>query len=311
MELAFWDRSVADREGVVAVDAPLPATVQLCNRPGNDTSDAYRADLVVEMALRLVDDADRLAELDTVTTDRYTTESVLAAWTLTDPDAARERRDLLVDAAASAAFKEPVPEEALTVDLMIQQYRYGDESPLAFKVAEWGARQSDRTILEVVTESLPNLFDQVGDYRYAWVDAYEAIERDREAYGDGSFATRGDGPVTLVEAPRYPSPRATSAALETPFYLFAVDADDGWRYRLDAVYHAWAQTVDRPRVEVPDLDGLVEDLDAAEPGSATWRADGLPEAGPTELLRSTGRDGTPRASGLEPDDVLARVADAL
>lgn len=311
MDLTFWDGSVAGRDGVVAVDAPLPATVQLCNRPGNATPQAYRADLVVEMALKLVDDADRLADLDTVTTDRYTTEAVLAAWTLIDPDAARERRALLVDAAASAAFREPVPDEALKVDLMIEQYRYGEEAPLAFKVAEWGDRRSDRTILEVVVESLPNLFDQVGDYRYAWVDAYEAIERDREAYEDGTFASREDGPVTLVEAPRYPSPRATRDALETPFYLFAVDAGDGWRYRLDAIYHAWAETVERPRVEIPDLDGLVADLDEAEPGSTRWRREGLPVAGPTELLRSAGRDGSPTASRLEPDDVLARVADAL
>lgn len=311
MELAFWEASLADRDGVVAVDAPLPVDLQLCNLPGSDTPDAYRADLVVEMALELIDDADRLDALDRVTTDRYTTEAVLAAWTLSHPDEARDRRDLLVDVAASAAFQEPVPDEALKVELMIDRYRYGAESPLAFKVEEWGAKRADRTILQVVHDSLPNLFDQVDDYRYAWVDAYEQIQRDRDAYGDGTFSVRREGRVALVEAPRYPAPRATRAALEGPFYLFAIGAEEERRYRLDAVYHAWAETVDRPSIEVPGLEGLVQELQEAEPGGARWRREGLSEAGPTELLRSAGGDGAPAASGLAPEDVLARVVEAL
>lgn len=310
MELRFWDGARA--EGAVAVDAPLPTEVHLSNRPGNATPDAYRADLVVEMALALADDADRLAELDVVTTDRYTTEAVLAAWALSDPEGARARRGLIVDAAASAAFKEPVPEEALTLDLMIDQYRYGAESPLAFKFDEWGPRQADETILRVVFESLPNLFDQVDDYRYAWVDAHDRIRADRQAYADGTFVTTEEGPVTLVEAPRDPVPRATRAAVDSPFYLFAVDDDGGHRYRLDAVYHAWAETVERPSVEVPDLEGLASDLDADEPaGRGRWRREAIPDRGPTEVLRFAGPDGAPAASGLAPEDVLAAVAEAL
>lgn len=304
---ATWDPG----DGVVAVDADLPATVQICHDRGHSTPDRLRADLAVEMAFKLVDD-DLYDDLTVAATEGYGSDRLLATWVLRDPETARRHRDLLVDAAASGDYLEYRSDAGVKLDLLVDQYRYGDESPLSFKLDDWPAPVADETVLEVLLETLPNLLDQVDDYQYVWWDAWKRVLDDDDAFQDGVFETTVGDDVALIEGPYFPGPRAATHHVDADHYLYAVDGGDGTAYRLDAAYHAWADVVDREPVPIPDVADLAAELNRGEPAkTGRWMEDGYTDRGRTELLRFAEADGSTPPSGWAPGDVHERVVEAI
>ena len=83
---------------------------------------------------------------------------------------------------------------------------------------------------------------------------------------------------------------------------FALLVVRGRRYRFTYRYETWVQYRSRrPKARV-DLAPLAEELTAAEPGAAQWFAE--PPGALAPVLGLVDGD----ESGLEPDDVVARVA---
>lgn len=315
---AHYTPSMEHDDRKVGVDGLIPNSLHLSHWPGNETPDRWKADTSTEIALNFAADPDApWGDHDTVTNDHFDTDGVLAAWVLVEPDAARDHADLLVAAAEAGDLQEYTTDTGVQLDLLVEAWRHHPESPFAFKVEEWDDDRADAVITEVLLEMMPNVFGQLDEYEFLWWDDWKALQDDRDAFDRGEFATTQDGPVTLVEATRWPRAQAISEACTGPFYLLAVE--EPWAskgravaYRLDAAYHSWADTVDRPPVEVPDLGPLLGELNRAEPAKkGRWMADGYADQGLTEVLRFTDVDGEALPSGQEPEDVLATVAGVL
>lgn len=307
MEFRYYEPSL-EHAAKISVDGLCPDSLHLSHRPGNATPGRYKADLSVEIARRFVDDPDDpRADHDLVVDDRFDTDGLFGVWTVLQPRESEPHADLLADAAAAGDFAEWPTDEAVQLDLLVEEYRHGPESPLSFKVDDWGPARADAVIFEVLLEMLPALLGQVGDYEYVWWDAWERLTADRDGFADGTFTCRSEGPVTRVEGPRLPAATATADACDGPLYLYAVERQDGTGYRLDAAYHSWAETVDRPTVDVPDVRPLAAELNGLDEGDGRWMVDGYADRGPTEMLRYTDARGRLAASTLGPDEVQDRV----
>lgn len=315
LTFAFYTDDLEHVEGKVGVDGLIPNSLDLSHWPGNRTPDRWKADTSTEIALNFARDPDApWGDHDLVVNNHFDTDGVLSAWVLVDPDAALAHADLLVAAAEAGDFQEYTTDAGVQLDLVVEAYRHHPESPFAFKVETWDDEQADAMITEVLLEMMPNLFGQVDEYEFLWWDAWTALQADRRAFAGGEFTTVQDGAVTLVLADRFPDRRAVSEACDGPFYLLAAEQpwgskEMGTAFRLDAAYHSWADTVDRPAVEVPDPSGVLADLNRAEPAKqGRWMADGYAGQGLTEVLRFTDAAGAALPSALDADEVHGMVA---
>lgn len=309
MEFRYYDPLLEDIEPKVSVDGLCPNSLHLSHRPGNETPARWKADLSTEIAFNFAEDPDDpRADHDLVVNDRLDTDGLLGTWVLLDPDTAASWRDRIVGAAAAGDFLEIPDDEALKLHLLVEGYRHGAESPLSFKLDDWSTSKADEVVYEVLLEMLPALLDQVDDYQYVWWDAWKAIDDDRRALDDGTFAVDREGPVATIRGPRMPAPVAAHDAVEATWYLYAIELGGGTGYRLDADYHSWAETVDRSGVEVPDRGPLADDLDGRDPADeGRWRTGGYPGAGRTEVIRFADASGGLAPSGLDPGTVRDRV----
>src|SRR6266496_5913561 len=109
MRFRRFDDSLADVNKVVVDGNECGRGLQLSHWPGNQTPHHLRADLSVEICLRLLSDPTREHLLDgreVVTNDHYDTDGLLAAWVLLEPDVALQHSAALVAAAVTGDFYE-------------------------------------------------------------------------------------------------------------------------------------------------------------------------------------------------------------
>lgn len=290
-------------EEVVSVDGLHPDGLHLSNRPGNETPDRFRADLSTECAWRFIrsvpDTRDR-----TVVLERFETDAITAAVSLSDPEAAEPWEDVLVGTARAGAFHEYPGDRALRLHLLIQGYRYGEESPLTFKMDGREAAERDAIAARVVLGLLPDVVDRLYEYESVWWDAWQRIQTDREAVGDGTFEIERSPRLDIVRGPRIPHPLAVNEVQEAPYVLLVAEGDGHPTYRLDAAYHAWADTVERPSIPIPDLAPVAQALEGDDRPDARWQCGPSEQTPATTLLR--GFD-----SAYEVDEVRKRVVQTI
>ena len=302
----------ADRPNVVVDGSPNAGTVvTLTHWPGYPCPPGMEADLSAQMAFRYLDrGADLHGAADVVTNNHFDQDGLVAVFALSRPEEALARRDFLEDLAAAGDFGTYRSRDAARLSMAIHAYADPDRSPL-----DGLPEDSDEVLYRELLERLPELADHPEKARALWEDEDRQLDESEAALASGAVAITEQPDVDLAVVtftdpePHWSGHRFSHQHFEDIHPMAVNNATDrfallvvrGRRYRFTHRYETWVQYRSRrPKARV-DLAPLAEELTAAEPGSAQWFAE--PPGALAPVLGLADGD----ESGLEPDDVVARV----
>jgi hypothetical protein len=295
---------VRDIPHVVVDGAAQPGTVlTLSHWPGSPTPDAVRADLSAEIAFAYLDRPELHADAAWVTNNHCDQDGLVSVFALVEPDAARARRDRLVDIARAGDFG---------------SVQHRDAARAAIAIANLAGRADGDPYVELLGR-LVELADHPERYRAEWETEDAHLTATERAIADGTITITED-PVLDLAVVRVPDDWTAKAVHRFTMtepgaaHPYAVhNATD----RLVIVtlgagppelrdrYETWVHLVSRrPRPRV-DLTELAAELTGDDRAGGAWVFDGVQALSPA--LHRVGDEETTIAD----DDFVARVTDTL
>jgi hypothetical protein len=242
--------------------------IQLSHWPGNTTPAEWKADLSVEIVLRLLDSdgaARGLDGVDLVTNDHYDTDGLLAVWALLNPREAPRHAEALLAAAEAGDFYEFTSPRAVQFDLLVRAFESSERSPLPVQTCQ---SEEDRWQMatEAILAEMPALLYETDRYGKLWEESY------RKLLEKISLARRG-----FVEVRELPAERLSviSTRLRLDHFtrnivcrghriLETSKNSEGFTYELHYREFLWYDIVARPHTPKHLLLGAAEELNEME-----------------------------------------------
>jgi hypothetical protein len=295
MRFEYYSEAIADVPKL-SVDGTVSNSIHFSHWEGNETPAELKADTSTEIALNLVTSSNRsklTKNIDLVTNNHFDTDGMLSVWTVMAGEGAAQYRDILIDAAEAGDFSEYTSADGVRVSLAIQgsdQVIPNEDSgsPLARMLAGENV-DDDARCYELIMPEVELLLTNINDYESLWREGWKKIVEALESFDRGSskvveFPGSNVSLVTLApeifsgegfDPTRHSAPyTAISKFAHGQLFVIAIQAPDGWFYRIDYPYYSWAETVVRPRVERRDLSGILQTLNEMEGNrSGVWQAD--------------------------------------
>jgi hypothetical protein len=306
------------RPSVVVDGSPTDGTtLTLTHWPGFPAPAGAEADLSAQMAFRYLGLPQSLhGDARAVSNNHFDQDGLVGVFALTEPDAALEREDRLVDLAAAGDFGTYTDRAAARASMVVFAWSDLTRTPFALPTDE-----SDRTGA-LYAEALPRLaglVDDVDRHRDVWEAEDAVLTASEKLLASGRIAIdeRPELDLVIVDLPddvvlegghRFAHEWVSGLhpmALHNATRGFALLVRQGRRYDLTYRYESWVQYRSRPVRARRDLGVLARDLSEDEPGDATWRYDTSAALAPH--LRLHGAD----ESAIDPDDLLRRLEAVL
>ena len=278
---------------VVVDGAAQDGTVlTLSHWPNSATPDDLLADTSAEIVLRALREPERLAGATAVTNNHPDQDGLMGIWAMVEPEAARDRSDLVIGVATSGDFAVVLDTasrraEAAITALMDRALDAG-EDPYA-------------AVLPHVCEVL----DHLDRHEDLWRPAEESWDAGNAALADGTVTITEDHALDLavVTVPADVAiPSGPVLCTATPCVRMFVDHGGASEYH--DRYETWVKYVSRLVPARVDLVPVAASLTADEPDGVQWAYDGVGALGPA-LRVVTG------SSNIEAAEVLRRVREHL
>ncbi|MGH7826907.1 MAG: DUF6687 family protein [Candidatus Binatia bacterium] len=154
------------------------AGLQLSHWPGNTTPPQFKADLSLDIVLRLLvsrDPSIDLSDFALVTNDHYDTDGLLAIWALLNPTKSLEHTRALQAAAEAGDFYEFTSPDAVQFDLIVRAFESLESSPLAAQIACAPVAQRWQIATEALLSEMPGLLYEPQRYRHLWEEGYRKL----------------------------------------------------------------------------------------------------------------------------------------
>ncbi len=306
----------------LCVDGLLPGDgIHLSHWAGNRTPAHLKADTSTEIALNFVrDEAHRPVApgVSLVSNNHFDTDGALSVWVALQGARSERYRSLLIAAAEAGDFSEFSSDDGVRVSLAIQG---SDEDPWPMAT---GCDGDEARAYSVVLPQIERLLEDPGAFEAKWAAGWSRLVRCVESFDRGtSIAVNDPSGVlsTVVLDPTVaglgrfrptgvdPPSIAIGQRARGEWIAIATPRGDGFTWRVERAFHAWADTVERPRLArrpaAPAVAMLAE-LEAN--GHGTWRA-GKGLLGP--VLWFVDDRGAPAVSRLAPDEVSAVLRSVL
>jgi hypothetical protein len=253
---------------------------------GNQTPPEFKADTSTEIALRFVQSETAAAwKGRPVVNQHFDTDGTLSAWVLMNPELALPHSDLLIAAAEAGDFGEwPRNERGLWLNAALEKL---------------GAKAQDNaSAYEQAFAALPDLLSNILDRRDLWGHLEDALKAGRIAVNEGRITAlhRSHLGVMIMSpgTPEPPAPLINRMLNRCWRYLIVESTPSGqYSYRYELPHYAWADTVERSKIPVPDPVVLKDGL------GAPWSKAHL--SGLTSIL------GTPEPISTPPDSIIEKI----
>lgn len=275
-------RSYSELAGVphVVVDgsAQNGTVLTLSHWPGAGTPEVLRGDLSAEIAFNYLDHPELRSDAEFVSNNHFDQDGLVSVFALTQPEAARARRERLIDIARAGDFSCFRDREAARAAIAIANLEAG-----------CGGDPYDVVLPHVVA-----LADDVASFRESWAEEDEHITETERALDDGTITIEEDDELDLaiVTVPTSWSKRVvhqfttTDSSIAHPYAVnnatdrFAILTVGTGAPRLQYRYETWVHYMSRrPRPRV-DLTDLAAALTAEDTGPGVWAFDGVNSLSP-------------------------------
>jgi hypothetical protein len=307
---------LAGRPNVIVDGSATDGTVLcLSHWPNTPVPAGLEADLSAQMALAYLSRFDLHAPAELVSNNHFDQDGLMSVYALVAPDAARARREYLIDIAAAGDFGTYTMRDAARVSMVIAAFADPARSPLP-------ATGDDRVaaLYEDMLGRLPEVLEQPDRFRNLWADEDATLTESERLVQSGAVRIEEDLSLDLAvvfvpeDAPdagghRFGGGRWVHGlhpmAVNNATACFALLTVRGTRYEFSYRYESWVQYRSAtPRLRV-DLAPLAAELSADEPGDARWVFEDVGDLSPRLYLTDA------RESALDPAVFRARVEHAL
>jgi hypothetical protein len=248
------------RANVIVDGSPTERTVlSLSHWPHLPVPPGLEADLSAEMALAYLDRFDLHDAAELVSNNHFDQDGLVSVFALVHPDAARARRDLLIDVAAAGDFATYRSRDAAHISMAIAAFADPERSPLS------GASEDDHTavLYQELLGRLPELMDDPERFRDLWAEEDSTLAASEQLVGSGQVHIKEDEDLDLAvvsvpeDAPRSGGHRFGSMwtkglhpmAINNATGRVAVLCVRGRSYEFAYRYETWVQY--RSRVRAP------------------------------------------------------------
>jgi len=284
---------------VVDGSAQSGTVLTLSHWPGAATPAAVRADLSAEIAFRYLDRSELHVDAPYVTNNHFDQDGLVAVYALTEPVAALDHREQLIDIARAGDFS---------------HFHDRDAARAAIAIAELGSAVDGDPYPSVLAE-VPRLLTDIGAYRDLWAAQDEHITLTEGAIADGTItiSEEPDLDLAVVRVPATWTERIVQQFMRTERHVahtyalynatdrFTVVTVGAGPPELQYRYEGWVEYQSRrPRPRV-DLADLATAFTAQETGAGRWQFDGVDSLSPA--LHLTDAD----ASSISDAEFIAAV----
>jgi hypothetical protein len=249
--------------------------LQLSHWPENTTPAEFKADLSLEIVLRVLDSpgaATALSDVELVTNDHYDTDGLLAAWALLNPSEAPRHAAALRAAAEAGDFYEFTSPEAVQFDLVVRAFESPEKSPISVRTDESKERRW-QAATEAVFAEMPALLYEPDRYRSLWEEDYRKL-LEKTALLQRGFAEVREWPAERLSviATKFPLNHFTrNLACKGHRILETSDGSEGRTYELHYRQFLWYDIVSRARSAKHLLLRAAEELNDMESRGASGR----------------------------------------
>lgn len=287
--MRFAPYHLMDGAANVIVDgsATEGTVLTLSHWPHSVVPSGLEADLSAEIAFRYLSSADRHEPATVVSNNHFDQDGLVSVFALTQPDAALERQELLVDVAAAGDFATYRNRDAARVSMAIAAFADPERSPLDHSADDyptWSAHLYDELL-----PRLAELCDHPERSRDLWDDEDHTLTTSEEVIRSGHVEIEDVPSLDLavlkvpVDAPvagghRFGSQWARGLhpmAVNNATQRFAVLLMRGTSCEFTYRYETWVQYRSRrPRPRV-DLRPLADNLNGDEASGGRWVFEGV------------------------------------
>lgn len=304
------DHAIAGIPNVVVDGSPNADTVvTLSHWPGSPTPPALRDDLSAQIAFHALAQPGLFDTAEAVTNNHFDQDGVISAFVLLQPDTAHERRELLIDVARAGDFGAFGSRTAARTAMTLAALDDDQCSPLPAEMLAAPYPIRCGALYEWALSRLVEIVDHPARWRHLWADEDAHLGESLDAIASGvvRIDEHAELDLAIVTVPAEWTQRADHRftrqqvdavhpmAVNTSTNRLRVAMVQGRRYSVELRYESWVMLMSRAVLPRPDLRVLAEQLTAAEPDGARWRAD--PPGALTPRLEL--HDET--ESGLSPD----------
>lgn len=226
--------------------------MQLSHWPGNTTPAQFKADLSLDIVLRLLlspDVSSYLRDRALVTNDHYDTDGLLAIWALLHPREALEHIPALQAAAEAGDFYEFTSPQAVQFDFIVRAFDSLEKSPVATQIAGLTSAQRWQIATEALLSDMPAVVCEPRRYRPLWEEDYRKLLEKTSRVQRGCVDIREWPAEHLsVISTRFPLDHFTrNIAARGHRILETVREREGSTYELYYREFLWYDIVSRPR----------------------------------------------------------------
>ena len=276
---------LAGRPSVIVDGSPAEGTtLTLTHWPGYPAPAGLARDLSAQMAFAYLDAGAGLhGPAAAVSNNHFDQDGLAGLFALARPEAAQERRAVLLDLAAAGDFATYTSRAAARISMVCAAYADQKRSPL--QLASDEDERCEQLYSELLAR-LPELCDHTGRFRALWGEEDAALARSEELIASGRVTIREypDADLAVVDVPEDVSlpgghrfahlwyPGLHPMAIANATGRFAVLTRQGHWYRFHYRYETWVQYCSRRPRARRDLRPLAAALGELEPAGVTWTA---------------------------------------
>jgi hypothetical protein len=284
----------------------------LSHWPRNETPPELKADTSTEIVLNYLRSPKRdeyRKNAEAVSNNHFDVDGLISVWAILNPEAALERRDLLVAIGECGDFDRWSGEHATKFACTIYGLEKVQGSPIRQGLASI-RDYLERTayLYEQTLPLVPQLLDDPAPFEQYWRDEYARVQAGRELFASGEATVQEDPELDLAVF-SLPHEVHDMALYEQTQCTRVVLVIEEQRYQVRYRYESWVDLQSRrppPRV---DLTPFADLLQTFEGNAGEWSFDDVRHSLPR--LRLRGPEGGSSPSSVTPGLFLRLLASFL
>lgn len=311
---------LGDIPNIVVDGSGNDATViTLSHWPKSGTPRALKADTSAEIVFNYLDAPAFHVDAAAVSNNHFDEDGLVGVYSLIEPEAALEMRDLLIDVARAGDFATYRERRAACVAFTVAAFADPSSSPLDEAIFALSYAERSAALYQAMLPRLGEIATDTERFRQYWEAEERVLEESERAIREGRVAIEEIPEIDLaiVTLPEDWDTQAVhrfTQSRDEPCHPMAVHnatrrncilTQQGRRYGVTYRYESWVQYMTAPPRPRADLTSLAEALSAEEPGGVAWSFDGVDALTPRLALPAGHESATP------PEAFKARVMEFL
>jgi hypothetical protein len=284
-------------------------------RIGRPTPVALREDLSAQIVFRYLNEREWRVEADAVSNNHFDEDGLVSVYSVLNPEAAQNQKDLLIDIAAAGDFATYRFRNAARTTFVLSAFADADISPLDPGIFKQPYPGMAALLYQELLRQLPEMVHGLDRYSAYWKPEDETLSASERMIRNGKIQIDEDpaldlAVVTLPESlpgskiHRFTQFRQAAChpmAVHNAVRSFRILLVQGRTYQFQYRYESWVQYVSRrvlPRIDLTPLAAQLSDL---ESGRGRWIFEGVEQI--TPKLGLTGAE----ESQIAPEEFVKRV----